>query len=308
MNSSLSGAYRGRFAPSPSGPLHFGSLIAALASFLDAKSQSGQWLVRIEDIDTPRIVKGASDLILKTLDAYGLHWDEEVCYQSNQLDFYQDHLQPLLNAKQLYACQCTRKQIKALGGTYNNACRDINLPFENQAVRIKQNYPVKTFNDAVQGDVLVSESFATEDYILKRRDGLFAYQLVVVLDDINQDITHIVRGADLLEPTVRQISLFKQFSKNIPNFAHVPLAVAEPGFKLSKQNYAPSIDISKPQLALYDALRFLGQNPPTDLLHLTVTELIHWAITHWDLTEVPKVNEIQLINNENSPHCQFLAL
>ncbi|MBU2969585.1 tRNA glutamyl-Q(34) synthetase GluQRS [Pseudoalteromonas sp. C2R02] len=308
MNSSLSGAYRGRFAPSPSGPLHFGSLVAALASFLDAKSQSGQWLVRIEDIDTPRIVKGASDLILKTLDAYGLHWDEEICYQSKQLDFYQHHLEPLLNANQLYACQCTRKQIKALGGIYNNACRDINLPFDNQAIRIKQNYPVKTFNDAVQGQVLVAETFATEDYILKRRDGLFAYQLVVVLDDINQDITHIVRGADLLEPTVRQISLFKQFNKKAPNFAHVPLVVAEPGFKLSKQNYAPSIDISKPQLALYDALRFLGQNPPIDLIKENVADLINWAVVHWDLTTVPRVNEIQLIKNDNAPHCQFLAL
>jgi len=308
LNSSLSGAYRGRFAPSPSGPLHFGSLIAALASFLDAKSQSGQWLVRIEDIDTPRIKKGASDLILKTLDAYGLHWDEDICYQSNQLDFYQHHLEPLFTAKQLYACQCTRKQIKALGGIYNNACRNINLPLDDQAIRIKQNYPVNTFNDAIQGKVLVAEAFATEDYILKRRDGLFAYQLVVVLDDINQNITHIVRGADLLEPTVRQIALFNQFNTKAPNFAHVPLAVAEPGFKLSKQNYAPSIDIEKPQLALFDALRFLGQDPPIDLLNLNVAELINWAISHWNIASVPKVNEIQLIKDENTPHCQFLSL
>lgn len=308
MNSSLSGAYRGRFAPSPSGPLHFGSLIAALASFLDARSQSGQWLVRIEDIDTPRIKKGASDLILKTLDAYGLHWDEDICYQSNQLDFYQHHLEPLFTAKQLYACQCTRKQIKALGGIYNNACRDINLPLDDQAIRIKQNHPVNTFNDAIQGKVLVAEAFASEDYILKRRDGLFAYQLVVVLDDINQNITHIVRGADLLEPTVRQIALFNQFNTKAPNFAHVPLAVAEPGFKLSKQNYAPSIDIEKPQLALFDALRFLGQNPPIDLLNLNVAELINWAISHWNITSVPKVNEIQLIKDVNIPHCQFLSL
>ena len=308
MNSSLPGVYRGRFAPSPSGPLHFGSLVAALASFLDAKSHSGQWLVRIEDIDTPRIVQGASDLILKTLEAYGLHWDEEVCYQSQRLDFYQHHLTPLLKENKLYACQCTRKKIKVLGGIYNNACRDIKLSFDNQAIRIKQNHPVNAFIDAVQGQIKVPEAFATEDYILKRRDGLFAYQLVVVLDDINQNINHIVRGADLLEPTVRQISLFHELGKPIPHFAHVPLAVAEPGFKLSKQNYAPSIVITKPQLALYDALRFLGQNPPKAILSLTVTELIAWAIENWDLANVPKVNEIQLIKEGNTPHCQFLAL
>lgn len=237
-----------------------------------------------------------------------MNWDEEVCYQSKQLEFYQHHLEVLLNENQLYACQCTRKQIKALGGTYNNTCRDINLPLENQTIRIKQNHPVNQFNDTIQGKVLISQSFATEDYILKRRDGLFAYQLVVVLDDINQDITHIVRGADLLEPTVRQIYLFDKFNKNVPNFAHVPLAVAEPGFKLSKQNYAQAIDITKPQLALYDALRFLGQNPPFDLLNLKVDELIRWAVSNWNITSVPKVNEIQLVKDENSPQCQFLAL
>jgi len=308
LNSSLSGAYRGRFAPSPSGPLHFGSLVAALASFLDAKSKSGQWLVRIEDIDTPRIVKGASDLILKTLEAYGLHWDEKICFQSKQIDFYQAHLKTLLNDNQLYACQCTRKQIKALGGIYNNACRSINLSLENQAIRIKQNHPIDTFNDGIQGKVSVTKSFSAEDYILKRRDGLFAYQLVVVLDDINQNITHIVRGADLLEPTVRQISLFNEFNKKAPSFAHIPLAVAEPGFKLSKQNYAPAIDITKPQLALYDALRFLGQNPPLELLNLKVDKLIHWAVSNWDITSVPHVNEIQLIKDESNKHCQFLPL
>ncbi|SFB81684.1 tRNA glutamyl-Q(34) synthetase GluQRS [Pseudoalteromonas denitrificans] len=308
MNDLLSGAYRGRFAPSPSGPLHFGSLVAALASFLDAKSHLGQWLVRIEDIDTPRTVKGASDLILSTLDAYGLHWDEHITYQSAQLDFYQTHLEKLFDESQLYACQCTRKQIKALGGIYNNACRKLELPTINQAIRIKQNSPVLKFNDLIQNKVSVNTSFATEDYIIKRRDGLFAYQLVVVLDDIHQGITHIVRGADLLEPTVRQMSLFNVYNENIPLFAHVPLAVAEPGFKLSKQNYAPAIDITKPQLALFDALRFLGQAPIPELLHFKVEEIIAWAISHWDINKIPKVTEIQLIKNENNPHCQFLAL
>ena len=307
-------SYRGRFAPSPSGFLHFGSLISALASFLDAKStinsqgHQGTWLVRIEDIDPPREQAGASSAILSTLEAFGLHWDEQVLYQSQQSELYKHTLHNLQQQNLSYYCQCTRSDIKALGGVYQGHCRSLNAPAQNSAIRLSNLHGLHQFDDIFQGEVSCDKNFAAEDFIIHRKDGLFAYQLVVVLDDINQNINHIVRGADLLEPTVRQIALFNQFNKQVPSFAHVPLAVAAPGFKLSKQNYAPSIDIEKPQLALFDALRFLGQNPPIELLNLNVAELINWAISHWNIASVPKVNEIQLIKDENIPHCQFLSL
>lgn len=279
------GSYRGRFAPSPSGPLHFGSLVAALASYLAAKTVNGQWLVRIEDIDTPRVVKNADTHILTALEHFGLHWDGEVVYQSQRHDLYQQVLSTL--TADLYACDCTRKQIKAAGGLYQGHCRELNHPLNLGALRLKQHYPTAQFNDLIQGVVNVPNALAEEDYIVKRRDGLYAYQLVVVVDDIEQGITDVVRGADLLEPTARQISLFKQLNAAIPNYAHVPLAVKEPGFKLSKQNHAPAIDISNPQPQLMQAMQFLGLTPPLELEHETVDSILSWAITHFSLADIP---------------------
>ena len=288
------GVYRGRFAPSPSGPLHFGSLIAALGSYLDAKAHQGKWLLRIEDIDSPRVVPGASDSILRTLDAFALHWDETVVYQSQRHDLYQHTLEKLQQQGAIYACQCTRKQIKAFGGVYTNQCRDLSLCLEDNALRLKQQHPVAEFIDRIQGPIHVDSDFANEDFIVKRRDGLFAYQLVVVLDDIGQGITDIVRGADLLEPTVRQISLYQLLKQPIPRFAHLPLAVTEPGFKLSKQNHAPAVDHRDPSPALVAALAFLGLEPPKEL-HLSPAEnILSWAIAHWDINDIPKQTEILL--------------
>ncbi|KZN47500.1 hypothetical protein N474_12295 [Pseudoalteromonas luteoviolacea CPMOR-2] len=299
-------AYRGRFAPSPSGPLHFGSLVAALASYLDAKAQNGQWLVRMEDIDTPRVVPGAADAILTTLDAYGLHWDGPVVYQSQRHDLYQDVLASLISSNVVYACTCTRKQIKARGGYYDNHCRAANHNFDNNALRLKQNYPVVEFHDGLQGKVQIPDTIAQEDYIIKRRDGLFAYQLVVVVDDHEQGITHVVRGADLLEPTARQLSLFKQLAYPTPLFTHVPLAVANPGFKLSKQNHAPAIDNQNPLPALIAALEFLGFNPPK-LQFDTIEALLNWAISNYQLTKLPNNKEIQVIQ-QSEAHYQFIPL
>lgn len=286
-------SYRGRFAPSPSGPLHFGSLIAALASYLAAKNNHGRWMVRMEDIDTPRMVKGADTHILHTLEAYGLHWDEEVIYQSARHDYYDDVLTQLQQQDLIYSCTCTRKQIKASGGFYNNFCRDKNHSTPNSALRIKQQHPILQFNDMIQGKVETTSPLAEEDYIVKRRDGLYAYQLVVVLDDIAQNISHIVRGADLLEPTARQISLFTQLNHSIPKFAHVPVIVTKPGVKLSKQNHAPAINPHNPTPTLCDALKYLNLKVPAELTHSSPEVILKWATKHFNLASLPRVLEQQ---------------
>ncbi|GMM85752.1 tRNA glutamyl-Q(34) synthetase GluQRS [Pseudoalteromonas sp. MTN2-4] len=286
---SNSRGYRGRFAPSPSGPLHFGSLVAALASYLDAKVHQGAWLVRMEDIDTPRVVQGADSAILTALEKFGLHWDEQVEYQSQRHALYQDTLTQL--KPDLYACNCTRKMIKQAGGLYQGHCKSQALDFNEHAIRLTQMQPVYQFTDLLQGQVNVPHALADEDYIVKRRDGLFAYQLVVVIDDIEQKISRVVRGADLLEPTARQISLFKQLGHSVPEYAHVPLAVTEPGFKLSKQNHAPAINIDDPLPELLRALSFLGINITDDMKLSNVEEVLTWAITQFSLTAIPQVLE-----------------
>ncbi|OIQ48535.1 MAG: tRNA glutamyl-Q(34) synthetase GluQRS, partial [Gammaproteobacteria bacterium MedPE] len=190
--------YRGRFAPSPSGDLHFGSLVAALGSYLDAKANNGQWLVRMEDIDPPREVAGASDSILRTLEAFGLHWDGDIAYQSQRHEFYQHHLEQLIADGFCYGCDCTRKMIMSGGGLYQGTCQHkangkLTTP---HSLRFVNNHGVSGFDDRLLGRIEVGEDFANEDFILKRKDGLYAYQLVVVLDDMEQGITDVVRGSD----------------------------------------------------------------------------------------------------------------
>jgi len=284
--------YRGRFAPSPSGNLHFGSLIAALASYLHAKHQQGLWLVRIEDIDPPREIIGASSDILATLDAYGLHWDETVLYQSQQGDLYRDVLQQLAENELTYHCKCTRAQIKVQGGIYQGQCQELNLSSKNNAIRFRNHHGVFHYNDLIQGEYLTQLKFAQEDFILTRKDGLFAYQLAVVVDDIYQNISHVIRGCDLLEPTVRQLSFYQQLGYQAPEFGHVPLAVTEQGFKLSKQNKAPEIDKTNPSPSLILALKFLGQNPPDELYSYSVEQIIRWATDNWSTDDIPKKHEI----------------
>lgn len=279
--------YRGRFAPSPSGYLHFGSLITALASFLDARKNQGIWLVRLEDIDPPREKKGASQMILRTLEAFGLEWDEQVLYQSQQSCLYDEKINLLISHNKSYYCQCTRAQIKAIGGNYLGHCRGANHNKNNAAIRLVNDHAISSYYDLVQQKIDCSIDFSQEDFIIKRKDGLFAYQLAVVVDDIFQGITHVIRGCDLLESTVRQLSLYKIFSATAPKFGHIPLAITEQGYKLSKQNNAPSIDIEYPQNALIQALNFLGQDPPGELRHSPVNEVIQWAILHWQRDLIP---------------------
>jgi glutamyl-Q tRNA(Asp) synthetase len=283
--------YIGRFAPSPSGPLHFGSLIAALGSYLRAHSQQGKWLVRIEDIDPPREIAGASDDILRTLEAYGLHWHDSVLYQHQRYDAYQQQIDLLVSQDLAYFCQCTRKLIQANGGLYDGRCGQCQPRLTQGAIRIRNQAKVGTFTDIVQGRVTVDSHFAAEDFIIKRSDGLYAYQLAVVLDDAFQGITEVVRGCDLLDASCRQISLFSQLGLSAPTWLHLPLACAEIGFKLSKQNHAPAIDTKQPQASINAALSFLGQ-PSVDVDAVEV--MLQQAVAQFSLQRIPKQKEIVL--------------
>jgi glutamyl-Q tRNA(Asp) synthetase len=284
-------AYRGRFAPSPSGPLHFGSLIAAVGSYLQAKSQQGQWLVRMEDIDTPRMQAGAADSILRTLERYQLLWDGEVWVQSQRLDRYQQVLEQLKQQQLTYACNCNRSRIQGLGKGYDGFCRDKNLTEGTLAWRLKAPATNTSFIDKLAGEIQIPATLAAEDYILKRRDGLFAYQLVVVVDDMDQGITEVVRGADLIDLTTRQQSLFHLLGAAAPDYLHLPLAVVEPGFKLSKQNHAPTVEFWPVSETLTAVLRFLGQPPPAELAGADAKELLAWAASHWQIRQIPRQTE-----------------
>ncbi|MGF1699971.1 tRNA glutamyl-Q(34) synthetase GluQRS [Photobacterium makurazakiensis] len=286
--------YIGRFAPSPSGPLHFGSLIAALGSYLQAKSQQGCWLVRMEDLDPPREVVGAADDILQTLDAYGLHWDGTVMYQSQRHAAYQAQIDQWLTHGQAYYCQCSRKQIKEAGGFYPGTCRDLQRPATDSAIRLKVDLPVTHFNDRRHGRIEIPHLLAEEDFIIRRRDGLYAYNLAVVLDDIEQGITEVVRGADLIEPTGRQIGLYHLLGQQALSYLHLPLAVTENGNKLSKQNHAPAIDKANPKPALIQAMRFLGLSPPDDLLASNIEDILRWGIENWQIECLPESTAITL--------------
>lgn len=284
-------AYRGRFAPSPSGPLHFGSLIAAVGSYLQAKSQQGQWLVRMEDIDSPRMQAGAADGILRTLERYQLLWDGDVWVQSHRLERYQQVLDLLKQQQLTYACNCNRSRIQSLPHGYDGFCRDKQLTEGSLAWRLKAPATATVFTDQLAGDVHIPIALAAEDYILKRRDGLFAYQLVVVVDDLDQGITEVVRGADLIDLTTRQQALFQLLGAAPPDYLHLPLAVTEPGFKLSKQNHAPAVEFWPVSDTLTSVLRFLGHPPPPELTEADAKELLTWASTEWQIRQIPTQNE-----------------
>ena len=280
--------YIGRFAPSPSGDLHFGSLIAALGSYLQARSQQGRWLVRIEDIDPPREVPGAASRILRTLEHYQLHWDGSVLYQSHRHDAYRAALDSLRHEYKAYFCTCTRSRIHSLGGFYDGHCRALHLGPEHAALRLQQTEPVYGFEDALHGWLAADRAMAEEDFIIHRRDGLFAYNLAVVVDDHFQGITEIVRGADLIEPTVRQMALYQQLGWQAPRYLHLPLALNHDGNKLSKQNHAEPIPMSDPRPVLISALGFLGQSVPKSWEDLTTEALLEYAVAHWDVQQIPK--------------------
>lgn len=289
--------YNGRFAPSPSGPLHFGSLIAALGSYLQAKSQQGTWQIRIDDLDPPREVKDAAQDILQTLQAYGLHWDGKVIYQSQRSQAYEYCLSQFTKQKLCYACSCTRKEIKQRGGIYLGSCRDKALNFNDNALRIniqKLNQPVTCFYDQLQGNIILNDEEANEDFIIKRKDRLYAYNLAVVIDDINQGITEVVRGSDLISTTGKQISLYQLLNVQPPSYIHLPVAVTAPGKKLSKQNHALAINKEDPIPTLLQALDFLGHPVPDDVDISSCRLILEWAVQNWSLKNIPKQSEIQI--------------
>ncbi|OAM52738.1 tRNA glutamyl-Q synthetase [Methylovorus sp. MM2] len=287
--------YVGRFAPSPTGPLHFGSLVAALASYLEARSHQGKWLVRMEDLDSAREMPGAADSILKTLDTFGFEWDEAVLYQSQRHEYYASALAQLANTGLAYPCACSRKEISDSatqgidGLIYPGTCRH-GAPCgkEAKALRIKVDDTDIQFEDAIQGNISQNMAKQIGDFVLKRADGFYAYQLAVVVDDAAQHITHIVRGADLLDSTSRQIYLQKRLGFPTPNYAHVPIAANAQGEKLSKQTLAHDINEKTPVDALFLALKFLGQYPPHQLQQTNLKHLWEWAIFHWDLVKIPQ--------------------
>lgn len=279
--------YIGRFAPSPSGELHFGSLIAALGSYLQARAQQGIWRVRIEDIDPPREVPGAAETILRQLEHYGLCWDGNVLWQSQRHEAYREALDWLHTQGLSYYCICTRARIQSEGGIYDGHCRRANNGPANAAVRLAQQHPVLHFHDRLRGEVYADEKLAREDFIIHRRDGLFAYNLAVVVDDHFQGITEIVRGADLIEPTVRQISLYQQFGWPVPQYVHLPLALNAEGNKLSKQNHAPALPVGDPRPIIIRALQFLNQSATNEWQDLSVDDLLKKAVANWTLADVP---------------------
>ncbi|ANQ27243.1 tRNA glutamyl-Q synthetase [Vibrio natriegens] len=283
-------SYVGRFAPSPSGPLHFGSLVAALGSYFQAKANHGAWLVRIEDLDPPREMPGATQAILEALQAYQLHWDGEVVYQSQRHHLYQAQIDTWLENGDAYYCQCTRKQIKQHGGFYPGTCRDKNL--KEGAIRLKMTKPIASFFDLKHGTIRIPEQLVNEDFIIKRRDGLFAYNLAVVLDDIDQGVTEVVRGADLIEPTGRQISLYQILGQPEVSYLHLPLAIDDNGNKLSKQNHATAIDIDNPKPALLKAMTFLGFDIPEEIRASDITNILRWGSENWQLEQLPTEIEI----------------
>lgn len=279
--------YIGRFAPSPSGELHFGSLIAAFGSYLQARAQHGIWRVRIEDIDPPREVPGAAETILRQLEHYGLHWDGEVLWQSRRHEAYREVLARLHREGLSYFCTCTRARIQSVGGFYDGHCRTLNHGPKNAAVRLLQRQPVLEFTDRLRGRIVAEEKLAREDFIIHRRDGLFAYNLAVVVDDHFQGVTEIVRGADLIVPTVRHISLYQQLGWPAPEYVHLPLALNEQGDKLSKQNHAPALPEGDPRPVLIRALQFMNQDVTKEWQDLSLEALLEKAVANWSLSRVP---------------------
>lgn len=286
-------SYIGRFAPSPSGNLHFGSLVTALGSFLQAKANNGKWLVRIEDIDLPRVQPNAALHILNTLEKYGLLWDDDVVYQSQRLTIYQQFLTDLQQKSVTYFCNCTRQRIKSLNDIYDNHCRQKNLSSENAAIRFFHLNPEQYFIDQHWGKLTSDRKHAKEDFILRRKDGLFAYNFVVVIDDYLQNVTEIVRGADLIPVTIKQLALYSQFGWPKPNYLHLPLVLEPSGRKLSKQNHAQSITTDNPVQVLSQALHFLGQSLPLAWQDATINELLTWAVAHWNINDIALNPQLQ---------------
>jgi glutamyl-Q tRNA(Asp) synthetase len=293
-----SAAYRGRFAPSPTGPLHFGSLVAAMASYLQARSQQGQWLVRIEDIDPPREVAGADRDILASLAAHGFEWDEAPLWQSTRQDIYAAALHDLLQRDLAFICHCTRKQLQEnpstgpLGIIYPGTCSTKHYPVDAEsAVRLRSPTRPITFTDGLQGELCMSLDDEVGDFILRRGDGRVAYHLAVTVDDGLQGITEVVRGSDLLLSTHCQIHLQRQLNYPLPQYLHIPIVTSKTGEKLSKHMGANALDSGNARSNLVRGLQFLEQDPPAALETASVAQIWLWATENWSLSRLRGIRE-----------------
>lgn len=294
--------YRGRFAPSPTGDLHIGSLIAAVGSYLMAKSQHGEWWLRIEDIDPPREIPGATDRILHILDAFGLEWDN-LSFQHTRLEIYQQALETLHQHGLIYPCTCSRKTLADNHPdqqVYPGVCRHRTGAITD-AVAWRIRCPERALNlqDGLQGKRRYHLARDIGDFVVKRADGLFSYQLAVAVDDATQGMTDVVRGVDLLDSTPRQIHIQQSLLLTPPRYLHLPVIVNSAGQKLSKQTYASPLDVTRPIPQLWKALQLLGQKPPTELQSGSLANLWDWAVNQWNPADLPRQAYISLDETRN---------
>jgi glutamyl-Q tRNA(Asp) synthetase len=299
-----SSQYVGRFAPTPSGPLHFGSLIAAVGSYLDAHAHQGLWKLRIDDVDKPREVPGSADEILRALEGFGFEWDGPVFYQSNRLEVYEAALEQLQKQAQLYACACSRKEISeqaehgSYGPIYPGTCRNGLKPGQiPRALRCITSAEPVCLEDRLQGHYCQYLQSEIGDFVVRRADNIIAYQLATVVDDHAQGITDIVRGVDLLDSTPRQIHLQQLLGIPTPRYLHLPIAVNQHHEKLSKQTHAPAIDPRHNIEQLDKVMCFLNHTPPEQLRGCTISEFWDWAKAHWDESRLPRQQQI-VVNDE----------
>jgi glutamyl-Q tRNA(Asp) synthetase len=287
----------GRFAPTPSGPLHQGSLVTALASYCEAKSRKGKWLLRMEDLDTPRVLKGSADNILFTLEAFGFEWDDKVLYQSQRFQAYEEIVQQWIDSGLIYACSCSRKSLISdhphygpLGVIYPGLCRNKKLNTKNQlSLRLNlQQAGEFSFNDDHYDTFKINLTQEIGDIVLKRADGIYAYHLAVVVDDAFQQVDHIVRGADLLEATPLHLYLNRLLGYSNARYLHLPLIKTSKGEKLSKQTGAIGIDPAKARDQLIAALKFLGQPVHDDITNESPKSILGYAVEMWDSSLIPQ--------------------
>ena len=291
----MNSIYRGRFAPTPSGPAHLGTLLAALASYLQARSMHGEWQVRIDDIDPPREVAGAADSILRTLERFGLHWDGAVVYQSRRQEAYRQALQQLAAQGDTYECSCSRKDIRLQaqagpnGMIYPGTCRNgITNQQRPRAIRVTTRNEDITVPDRIQGEYRLNMQHEVGDYVIRRADGLIAYHLATVVDDALDGFTEIVRGKDQLSLTPLHIHLQNRLQLPTPGYAHLPLLTNLKGEKLSKSSRATPVDDLPDQQAWQRLLAALGMEPPAELTHEPKQNILDWAAEKWDLDRVPQ--------------------
>jgi glutamyl-Q tRNA(Asp) synthetase len=286
--------YVGRFAPSPTGPLHFGSLVACVASYLDARAHGGRWLLRIEDVDTSRCKSSYADEIIATLTAFGFKWDGDIRVQSQQTDTYDAALAQLDSRHLTFGCSCSRKEVADSatagvdGPVYPGTCRTKGLTANGNALRLRVPATRICFTDRTQGPLCQDLAHDIGDFVLRRRDGLIAYQLAVVVDDAEQNVTHVVRGADLLDSTARQIYLQQALGLPTPTYLHIPVVTNADGQKLSKQTLAPAISPAEAAKTLLQALAFLGQTTTVHQQNSSPVEILHTAVFQWHANEIPR--------------------